>query len=78
MGRGGGQLVQLVVVLIVANNVLFLALLGILGSSEVSAIYGGIVGYVLVRRSQAQPSAQRSTGSHFQCPRFARDYLIES
>jgi hypothetical protein len=51
---GGGQLVQFVVILLIANNVLALALCGVFGASEVSAIYGGIIGYVLGRKTQEQ------------------------
>jgi len=44
---GGGQTTQLVVILVIAGNVCSLAFAGIIGGSEVAAIYGGIVGYVL-------------------------------
>ena len=44
---GGGQITQLVVIIIVAGNICSLAIAGIIGASEVAAIYGGIVGYIL-------------------------------
>ena len=47
---GDGQLAQLVVIVLIAGNVCSLAIVGVLGASEVAAIYGGIVGYVLGRR----------------------------
>jgi hypothetical protein len=50
---GQGQLGQFVVIILIAGNVCTLAIAGILGSSEVSAIYGGIVGYVLGKKSQS-------------------------
>jgi hypothetical protein len=48
---GQGQLGQFVVIILIAGNVCTLAIAGILDASEVSAIYGGIVGYVLGKRS---------------------------
>ena len=50
---GEGQFLQLVVIVLVAGNVCSLAIMDILGGSEVAAIYGGIVGYVLGRRATA-------------------------
>ena len=47
---GDGQFGQYVVVILVAGNVCSLAIVGILGSSEVAAIYGGIIGYVLGKK----------------------------
>ncbi|MHC5009968.1 MAG: hypothetical protein ACYTG6_03340 [Planctomycetota bacterium] len=47
---GDGKLVQLLVIIVVAGNVCSLALMDILKNSEVAAIYGGIVGYVLGKR----------------------------
>jgi hypothetical protein len=48
---GGGQITQLVVIIMVAGNVCSLAIAGILGGSEVSAIYGGVVGYILGKKT---------------------------
>lgn len=48
---GDGQFGQYVVVILVAGNVCSLAIVGILGSSEVAAIYGGIIGYVLGKKT---------------------------
>lgn len=48
---GGGQTTQLVVIIMVAGNVCSLAIAGILGGSEVSAIYGGVVGYILGKKT---------------------------
>jgi hypothetical protein len=53
---GDGQVTQLVVIIAVAGNVCSLAIAGILGASEVSAIYGGIVGYVLGRGKKSGDS----------------------
>ena len=48
---GDGQLGQYVVIVLVAGNVCTLALVGLLNSSEVGTIYGGIIGYVLGKKS---------------------------
>jgi hypothetical protein len=48
---GQGQTTQLVVIIMVAGNVCSLAIAGIMGGSEVAAIYGGIVGYILGKKS---------------------------
>ncbi len=48
---GDGQFGQYVVVILVAGNVCTLAIVGILGRSEVAAIYGGIIGYVLGKKA---------------------------
>lgn len=53
---GDGQVTQLVVIIAVAGNVCSLAIAGILGASEVSAIYGGIIGYVLGRGKKSGDS----------------------
>src|SRR5207249_2610309 len=58
---GGGQLIQLLVILLVAGNVCSLAIMGILNGSEVAAIYGGIVGYVLGKTSR--PETKIVTGA---------------
>jgi len=47
---GKGQVTQLVVIIVIAGNVCTLAIAGILGASEISAIYGGIIGYVLGKK----------------------------
>lgn len=48
---GDGQLGQYIVIILVAGNVCTLAIVGILGRSEVAAIYGGIIGYVLGKKT---------------------------
>lgn len=53
---GEGQFLQLVVIVMVAGNVCSLAIMGILDQSEIAAIYGGIVGYVLGRKTSGTPS----------------------
>lgn len=50
---GQGQITQLVVIIIIAGNICSMAIAGIVGASEVSAIYGGIVGYVLGKKMGA-------------------------
>jgi hypothetical protein len=54
---GQGQVTQLVVVILVAGNVCTMAIAGILGASEVSAIYGGIIGYILGKKTYAPSDA---------------------
>lgn len=67
---GEGQVTQLVVIILVAGNVCTLAIMGVLGQSEVAAIYGGIVGYVLGKKtspataSETQPPAQTDAGAN--------------
>lgn len=55
---GDGQLGQYIVIILVAGNVCTLAIVGILGRSEVAAIYGGIIGYVLGKKTS---NGSRST-----------------
>lgn len=65
---GDGQVTQLVVIIAVAGNVCSLAIAGILGASEVSALYGGIVGYVLGRgkKSGDSETPRQSTSKNAQ------------
>ena len=49
---GDGQFGQYIVVILVAGNVCTLAFAGILGRTEVSALYGGIIGYVLGKNTR--------------------------
>ena len=53
---GDGQFGQYIVVILVAGNVCTLALVGLLNSSEIGTIYGGIIGYVLGKRSSGGDS----------------------
>jgi hypothetical protein len=67
---GGGQFGQYIVVILVAGNVCTLAIVGILGRTEVAAIYGGIVGYVLGKKTSdtgSEPESSKPTeprGAH--------------
>ena len=60
---GDGQVTQLVVIIAVAGNVCSLAIAGILGASEVSAIYGGIVGYVLGKGKHSSNADATNSGN---------------
>jgi len=53
---GQGQLAQLLVIILVVGNVCSLAIMDVLQKSEVSAIYGGVVGYVLGRQLGKSPA----------------------
>lgn len=59
---GEGQLVQVLVILLVVGNVCSLAIMDVLGKSEIAAIYGGIVGYVLGRKSAFPPTPKPAKG----------------
>lgn len=63
---GDGQLGQYLVIILVAGNVCTLAIVGILGRSEVAAIYGGIIGYVLGKKCSngTRPTDHRTNGTH--------------
>jgi hypothetical protein len=52
---GHGLLLQTIVVIIVVESVLALAVGGVLKATEVSAIYGGIVGYILGKDLKKTP-----------------------
>ena len=54
-----GQLTQLIVVIIISCNVATLGVLKILDKSEIGAIYGGIVGYVLGKSTREREGDER-------------------
>ncbi len=53
---GEGQVMQFVVIIAIAGNIWSLAIAGVVGRTEVAAIYGGIVGYVLGKKSEQWPA----------------------
>jgi hypothetical protein len=64
---GEGQVMQFVVIIAIAGNIWSLAIVGVVGRTEVAAIYGGIIGYVLGKRSSdsalgAGPTAGAGAG----------------
>ncbi|MSP36928.1 MAG: hypothetical protein EXR70_00380 [Deltaproteobacteria bacterium] len=65
---GDGQVTQLVVIIAVTGNVCSLAIAGILSASEVSAIYGGIIGYVLGRGKKSGDSDRGSSANGKHAP----------
>jgi hypothetical protein len=58
---GEGQVMQFVVIIAIAGNIWSLAIAGVIGRTEVAAIYGGIVGYVLGKRSSVGEADSKET-----------------